>query len=289
MWLSRSGTRLEQVTRVSSISPSTTDTARTVTSSHPDYDTARIPGVPPERIPRHIAIIMDGNGRWARRRNEPRFAGHRQGAEAVQRTIEECGRLGVESLTLFSFSSENWKRPQDEIESLMGLYRESLRQRRGELIENNIRFRQIGRRQGLDPDVLAEVDATIEATRHCTGPTLCLAVNYGGRTEIVDAARSLAGRAARGELDPASIDEQTLSDALYAPDLPDLDLLIRTAGEQRISNFLLWQVSYAEIHVTDTLWPDFDAESLHAAIRDFAARERRFGGLPADPSSSHTV
>lgn len=211
---------------------------------------------------------------------ESRILGHREGAKAVQRTLEECARLGIEALTLYSFSSENWKRPREEIEALMGLYRDNLRGRRAELIENNIRFRQIGRREGLPHDVLAEVDATIDATRECTGPTLCLAVNYGGRTEIVDAARRLAQQAARGEIDPNSIDESSLSSRLYAADLPELDLLIRTAGERRISNFLLWQVSYAEIHVTDVLWPDFDAADLHAAIRDFASRERRFGGLP---------
>ncbi|TVQ30695.1 MAG: isoprenyl transferase [Phycisphaeraceae bacterium] len=240
---------------------------------------AVLPDVDPERIPRHIAIIMDGNGRWARQRGAPRIAGHKAGADSVRRTMEACATLGVEALTLFSFSSENWRRPAEEIEALMGLYSECLRAERDQLIEKNIRFRQIGRREGLPTLVLAEVDKTIEATSRCTGPTLCLAVNYGARAEIVDAARELASRVARGELSPEAITEDTFESVLSTAGMPEPDLLIRTAGEMRLSNFLLWQISYAEIHVTDVQWPEFGAADLHNAVRDYASRRRRFGGL----------
>ncbi len=243
---------------------------------------ARVPGVPPSRIPRHIAIIMDGNGRWANERGLPRRAGHKAGALAVRATVEECGRLGVEALTLYSFSLENWKRPREEIEGLMALYLEYMRAEREHLVKHNMRFRQIGRREGLPEAALAELDLTIEATRRCTGPTLCLAVNYGSRAEITDAVRSLARRVERGELKPEDIDESALSNSLDTAGLPDPDLLIRTAGEMRVSNYLLWQISYSELHVTPTLWPDFRAEHLQAAVRDFASRRRRFGGLDAD-------
>ncbi|MEC9374298.1 MAG: isoprenyl transferase [Planctomycetota bacterium] len=244
---------------------------------------AVLPEVEDARFPRHIAIIMDGNGRWARQRNLPRLFGHRQGAESVRRVLSECGHLGIEALTLFSFSSENWKRPREEVEALMALYVHNLRAERDELVRNNIRFRQIGRRADLSAEVLAEVDAAEAATSKCTGPTLCLAVNYGGRTEIVDAARALARRAVEGRLDPGLIDEAMFESALYTDGLPAPDLLVRTAGEMRLSNFLLWQISYAEIHVTDVLWPDFGESDLHAAIRAYAGRSRRFGGLEDAP------
>ena len=235
--------------------------------------------VPPERRPRHIAIIMDGNGRWARRRGETRIAGHRAGARAVREVVTECGRLGIQALTLYSFSSENWKRPAEEIDALMRLYLEYLVKERAELIENDVRFIQIGRREGLPRSVLEEVDHTVQATRDCTGLTLVLAVNYGSRGELTDAIRLIAGKVCRGELAPEDIDEQIVSDHLYTAGLPDPDLLIRTAGERRISNYLLWQISYAEIHVSQVLWPDFTVEDLHGAIRDYASRERRFGAL----------
>jgi undecaprenyl diphosphate synthase len=238
-----------------------------------------LPDVPPSRIPRHIAIIMDGNGRWAAQRALDRSAGHRAGGKAVRATLEACSALGVEMLTLYSFSIENWKRPAAEVDALMGLYLEYMAAERHKLVEHNIRFMQIGRRDGLSPDVLKALELTLEATKDCTGPILNLAVNYGGRADIVDAARALARRVKLGELDPADIDERSVSDSLSTAGLPDPDLLIRTAGEMRVSNFLLWEISYAELHVTPTLWPDFDADALFSAIRDYASRNRRFGGL----------
>jgi undecaprenyl diphosphate synthase len=250
--------------------------------------TRRLPGVPPDRVPRHVAIIMDGNGRWAQQRGFPRLFGHRNGAAAVRRTIDEAGRLGIEALTLYSFSIENWKRPEQEIGELMRLYLTYMSGEREHLVRENIRLVQIGRRDGLPPEALAELDRTVEATSRCTGPTLCLAVNYGARAELTDAARALARDARDGRIDPDSIDENALAARLSTAGLPDPDLLIRTAGEMRLSNFLLWQISYAELHITDTLWPDFDAECLRAAVRAYAARDRRFGGLTdqqADPTS----
>ncbi len=235
--------------------------------------------VPPVRRPRHIAIIMDGNGRWARQRNQPRIAGHRAGAKAVRDIVVECQRLGVGYLTLFSFSMENWKRPADEVRGLMGLYLQYLGKERQELVENNIRFLQLGRREGLPESVLRAVDQTIAVTSQCTGLTLCLALNYGARTEITDAVQAIAREVQAGHLQIADIDEDTISHHLYTAGLPDPDLLIRTAGELRVSNYLLWQISYAEIQITDVYWPDFRVQHLHDAIRDYADRDRRFGGL----------
>lgn len=232
-----------------------------------------------ERRPRHIAIIMDGNGRWARQRNLPRVAGHRAGAKSVRDIVIACGRLGLEALTLFSFSIENWKRPTEEIGALMGLYVEYLRKEKQELLDNNIRFLQIGRREGLPEAVLEGIDEVIEATRHDTGLKLVLALNYGSRTEITDAIRAIARKVKENRLEPDQITEQTISDHLYTAGLPDPDLLIRTAGELRISNYLLWQISYAELHVTEVFWPDFEVTHLHDAIRDYARRHRRFGAL----------
>jgi undecaprenyl diphosphate synthase len=243
----------------------------------------RLPDVHPARIPRHIAIIMDGNGRWAEQRGFPRIFGHRNGAGAVRAVIEECSLLGVEVLTLYSFSLENWKRPGDEVGGLMRLYEMYLDGERDAIVRENLRFRQIGRRDGLPPEVLHAADRLAEATAANTGPMLCLAVNYGSRAEITDAVRAIAAKAARGEIDPRTIDERTVEDHLYTAGLPDPDLLIRTAGEMRVSNYLLWQISYAELHVTPKLWPDFGAEDLRAAVRDFAQRRRRFGGLDASP------
>jgi undecaprenyl diphosphate synthase len=235
--------------------------------------------VHPARIPRHIAIIMDGNGRWAQERGFPRVFGHRNGAAAVREVIQECQKLGVEVLTLYSFSSENWKRPSEEVQALMGLYVMYLEGEAERLARENLRFVQIGQRDGLPPEVLAGVDRLVNATAKNTGPTLCLAVNYGARTEIVDAVRAIAGKVERGELRAADISEETVSANLYTAGLPDPDLLIRTAGEMRVSNYLLWQISYAELHVTSVYWPDFGAAELHKAIRDYASRRRRFGGL----------
>ncbi len=239
-----------------------------------------LPGVPPTRIPRHVAIIMDGNGRWAERRGFGREFGHRAGAITVRTILEGSVELGVECLTLYSFSSDNWRRPAAEVNALMRLYLDYMDGERGLLMARNIRFRQIGRREGLPGTALEALDRTVEATAGNTGPTLCLAVNYGGREEIVDAARRLCERVRGGEIRPEEIDEDALSAELSTFGLPDPDLLIRTAGESRLSNFLLWQLSYAEIHVTQQLWPDFTREDLHEAIRDFARRERRFGGIP---------
>jgi undecaprenyl diphosphate synthase len=242
-------------------------------------------GLKHEQLPRHIAIIMDGNGRWARERGLPRHEGHRQGVASVRSTIEECCRLGIGQLTLYCLSSENWKRPQSELDFLMALLHQYLLEERAEIMEQNIRFTTIGRRSGLPDEVLREIDENIRLSRDNAGLTLCLAINYGSRTEIVDATRSIAERVKRGELNPDAIDETIVNAALYTAGAPDPDLLIRTAGELRVSNFLLWQISYAEIWVTPRCWPDFDIPTFHSALREFAQRERRFGGL-LDPLDS---
>ncbi len=236
-------------------------------------------GLDPGRLPRHIAVIMDGNGRWAQERGLPRHEGHRQGVRSVRATIEECCRLGIGQLTLYCLSSENWKRPQAELDFLMALLHQYLIEERAEIMEQNIRFTIIGRRAGIPEEVQREMDESIRLSRENTGLVLCLAINYGSRTEIVDAARSLAERVRRGELNPADIDEDAFGEALYTAGMPDPDLLIRTAGEMRVSNFLLWQISYAELWVTQLCWPDFNEATLHEALRDYAGRVRRFGGL----------
>jgi undecaprenyl diphosphate synthase len=252
--------------------------------SQTPLDPRRVLGLEPQHLPRHVAIIMDGNGRWAERHGLPRIRGHAEGARSVRAIVTECARLGLQALTLYSFSTENWKRPKDEIDALMALYVEYLVAERREILENNIRFVQVGRREGLPSEVLHELDITTEVSRTNTGLTLSLALNYGSRLEIVDACRRLAREVAEGRRRPEEIDEAAISGALYTAGIPDPDLLIRTANERRISNFLLWQISYAEIHVTPVLWPDFRPEHLHEAIRDFASRRRRFGGLDAGPS-----
>jgi undecaprenyl diphosphate synthase len=236
-------------------------------------------GLDPARLPDHVAIIMDGNGRWARQRGLPRVEGHARGVASVRSTVEECCRLGIGQLTLYCLSSENWKRPQKELSFLMALLEQYLIEERKEILEQNIRFSVIGRRDGLPGPVLKEIDENIRLTQDNTGTGLCLAINYGGRTELIDAVRSLALHVRAGTLAPERIDEAAVSAALYTAGMPDPDLLIRTAGEMRVSNFLLWQISYAEIWVTEKCWPDFDTATLHAALRDYAGRERRFGGL----------
>jgi undecaprenyl diphosphate synthase len=236
-------------------------------------------GLDPQRLPVHVAVIMDGNGRWAKQRGQPRVEGHRRGVDSVRSTIEECCRLGVGQLTLYCLSSENWKRPQDELDFLMALLEQYLIAERAEIMEQNIRFTVIGRRSGLPSPVLKEMDENIRLSRDNRGMCLCLAINYGARTEIVDAVRSLAHQVKAGTLDSDAIDEETVSGALYTAGMPDPDLLIRTAGEMRVSNYLLWQISYAELWVTEKCWPEFDRACLHQALRDYAARERRFGGL----------
>ncbi len=224
---------------------------------------------------------MDGNGRWATSRGMPRLVGHREGAATVRKIVTECVRLRLEALTLYSFSSENWKRPKEEVAGLMELCAEFLVLERPVMLEQDIRFRRVGSRVGLPPRVLDELDATEEATAHAKGLTLCLAMNYGSRTEITDAAKEIASQVEQGKLRAEDVTEQTIAAHLYTAGIPDPDLLIRTAGSFRVSNFLLWQISYAEIHVTDVYWPDFAPSDLHAAIRDFTRRERKFGELGA--------
>jgi undecaprenyl diphosphate synthase len=235
--------------------------------------------VPAERRPRHVAIIMDGNGRWAERQHLPRIEGHRRGVASVRRTVEEAARLHLEQLTLYCLSSENWKRPQREIDFLMHLLEQYMIEERSTILRQNIAVRVIGRRDGIPAATLAEMDRTVEMSAANAGTRLCLAINYGGRGELVDAVRRIAIEAQAGQLEPAAIDEAAIADRLYTAGMPDPDLLIRTAGEMRISNFLLWQISYAELWVTERCWPEFDVADLHQAIRDFAARDRRFGGI----------
>jgi len=233
--------------------------------------------VPPPRLPRHIAIIMDGNGRWAQARGLPRIAGHRRGAEAVRRTLVAAAELGIPYLTLFGFSSENWKRPLNEVDDLMGLLRHYLRGEIAELHRNGVRLRVIGDRARLSTDIVALIDNAEALTRDNPGVNLTVALSYGGRAEIVAAARIVAAKAAAGELPLDAIDEALIAGHLFTADLPDPDLLIRTSGEQRISNFLLWQCAYAELVFTRTLWPDFGRGDLEQAIAEFGCRERRYG------------
>jgi len=234
--------------------------------------------VPPGGAPpRHIAIIMDGNGRWAKARGLPRIAGHRRGAEAVRRTLKAAAELEIPYLTLFGFSSENWKRPLAEIDDLMGLLRHYLRGEIAELHRNGVRLRVIGDRGRLAPDIVTLIENAEALTRDNGGVNLTIALSYGGRAEIITAMRALAAKAAVGELRPEAIDEATVSSHLFTADIPDPDLLIRTSGEQRISNFLLWQCAYAELVFTKTLWPDFGRDDLEAAIADYGCRERRYG------------
>lgn len=239
-------------------------------------------GLPADSLPRHIAVIMDGNGRWARKQGMPRMYGHQEGAKAVRSIVTECARLELDVLTLYSFSIENWKRPTDEIDFLMDLYIKYLIAERQEMMENNVRFVQIGRRPGLPHRVLQELEMTIQTTRNNTGLTLALAINYGSRTEITDAVRSIAQQVKDGHIAPDQITEQTVADHLYTAGLPDPDLMIRTAGEMRVSNYLLWQISYAELYVSDVCWPEFKVDQLHQAIRAYAGRQRRFGAIVDD-------
>lgn len=239
-----------------------------------------IPGVPSERVPRHIAVIMDGNGRWAESRGLPRSQGHVAGAKAVRRVMNACRPLGVEYLTLYSFSAENWSRPKDEIDALMELCVLYCRSERDALLEEGVRVRVIGDRDGLPAHVREALEDIERATADLQESTLVLAINYGGRAEIVRAAKRLVDDVGSGRIEPDRIDADAISARLDTAGIPDPDLLIRTAGEMRVSNFLLWQISYAEIHVTRTLWPDFSESDLHDAIRDYACRQRKFGGLP---------
>lgn len=250
-------------------------------SADPPYtdDQLRSYNLVRDRLPRHIAIIMDGNGRWAQRNGWPRIEGHRRGVQSVRRIVEECSRFGLEQLTLYCFSSENWKRPEQELRLLMQLLEQYLIEERTEMLRQNLRFAVIGRREGLGDGVIREITVTDECTRDNTGMRLCLAVNYGSRSEIVDAVQTIAREVAAGKLQPSEIDESVIGGALYTQGMPDPDLVIRTAGEMRVSNYLLWQISYAEFWVTEKCWPEFEVDDLHSALRDYAARDRRFGGL----------
>jgi undecaprenyl diphosphate synthase len=237
---------------------------------------------PPSRpeLPRHVAIIMDGNGRWARRRRLPRIAGHKAGVSTIRPVTEECDRLGVHILTLYAFSTENWSRPRTEVAALMKLFSETIDREIDELDAEGIQLRILGRREELGDRLRAKIEQAEARTAHNTGNILNVAINYGGRSEIVDAVRDLAV----GGVDLTGLEESDLSRALYTAGLPDPDLIIRTAGELRISNFLLWQAAYAELYVTETLWPDFGREDLQRALRAFSERERRFGAIePPEP------
>ncbi|HEY3331917.1 MAG TPA: isoprenyl transferase [Capsulimonadaceae bacterium] len=231
----------------------------------------------PARMPEHVAIIMDGNGRWAKRRGLPRIVGHGEGYKTVRQIVHDAGELGIKVLTVYAFSVENWKRPQAEIDGLMRLIEQAIKNEIKDLQANNVRFRVLGRRSGLPDSLVAQIDRATSQTAANTGLTLNLALNYGGRAEIADAVREIARKAVAGEINPDDITEQTIAAHVYAPELPDPDLLIRTAGEMRFSNFLLWGSAYAEFWVTSTLWPDFNSELLTEAIVDFQGRVRKFG------------
>ena len=238
--------------------------------------------IDPRRLPRHIAIIMDGNGRWAQRRHMPRVAGHRAGVRPVRETIESCAQLGIGWLTLYAFSIENWKRPRAEVETLWQLLRHSLTKELPELKRNGVRLQVIGRIDELPAEVQRDIDAAMLDTAANDGLQLTIALNYGGRTELVDALNAIVERQRRKGASAGPVTEETITSNLYTAGMPDPDLLIRTSGEMRISNFLLWQIAYAEIWVTEKMWPDFGRADLLLAILDFQKRERRYGGL-AEP------
>jgi undecaprenyl diphosphate synthase len=231
----------------------------------------------PKNVPRHVAIIMDGNGRWARERGLPRIEGHRRGAESVRQVVRACGDLGIDYLTLYAFSIENWHRPKTEVSALMRLLEFYLKQEIPELNKNNVQLAAIGRIHELPPTAQRQLERSIDTLSKNTGLTLVLALSYGGRAEIVDAVRAITREVKAGQLDLADVDEKLISRHLYTRGIPDPDLLIRTSGEMRVSNFLLWQISYAEIYVTDTLWPDFRKAELMKALDDYSKRHRRFG------------
>jgi len=234
---------------------------------------------PDKEIPRHIAIIMDGNGRWAKERDLPRREGHRAGAESVEIALETCGEVGVDYLTLYAFSSENWKRPEAEVKALMGLLAHFLKEKTPSLIKNNIRLQVIGQIDKLPRSNQKALQKSIEATADNDGLTLVVALSYGSREEIVETTRSLMEKAKSGEIDPEALTEENFAAHLNTANFPDPDLLIRTSGEYRISNFLLWQISYAEIFITKTFWPDFRRENLLDAVGEYQLRQRRFGGV----------
>ena len=238
-----------------------------------------------DKVPTHIAIIMDGNGRWAKKRGKIRLFGHHAGAEAVRRTLRYCKKYGVQYLTLYAFSTENWTRPKDEVNGLMKLLDEYLVKNEKEMIEEQVRFRMIGRKSDLPANLVRRIEHAEEITR-AFEHQLIVCLSYGGRAELTDAARKIARQVAEGALKPEEVSEATLSANLYAPDVPDPDLVIRTSGEMRISNFLLWEAAYSELYVTPTLWPDFDEDAFVAALRSYGTRSRRFGGIVAKSSPS---
>jgi undecaprenyl diphosphate synthase len=238
-----------------------------------------LPGASEAALPRHVAIIMDGNGRWAKKRFLPRAAGHRAGVEAVRRVSRAARAIGIEALTLYAFSSENWRRPEAEIGDLMGLLKLYIRADIAELVGDNVRLRILGDYRRFPADVVSLLDDALARTAANTGPMMAIALNYGAQAELARAAATLAARAAAGEIDPAAIDAEAIEAELETRELPPLDLLIRTSGEQRLSNFLLWQSAYAELLFVDTLWPDFGPDDLRAAVESFARRQRRYGGL----------
>lgn len=231
----------------------------------------------PDRLPRHLAVIMDGNGRWAKQRMLQRIVGHQRGVETVRMIVEECSRLGIGYLTLFAFSSENWLRPKTEVQALMALLKKYIRSEVPRMMQNNIRFAVIGNRHELPPAVNREIDEAIAHTSANSGMQLTLALSYGSRQEIMSAMARVAADAASGKIDSAKVDEEVFSGYLFTSGIPDPDLLIRTSGEMRISNFLLWQLAYTELYFTDVNWPEFDSSQLHKALRDYQDRERRFG------------
>jgi undecaprenyl diphosphate synthase len=242
--------------------------------------------IDPARLPAHIAIIMDGNGRWASRRNLPRVAGHKAGIEPVREMVESCARLGIQALSLYAFSVENWKRPRHEVETLWRLLHFYLSREIPKMMRNNIRLHAIGRLSGLPDSVRRELEVAVAETAGNTGLQVNLAINYGGRAEIVDAVNTIISKAREeGTLDSCHVNEQSFASALYTAHVPDPDLLIRTSGEMRVSNFLLWQIAYAELYVTETLWPDFTRTDLLQAILDYQKRDRRFGGVKPSASS----
>ena len=230
-----------------------------------------------EKLPRHIAIIMDGNGRWAKKKSLKRISGHIKGVDTVREVVTACRELGIKVLTLYAFSIENWRRPKDEVTAVMALLMEYLLKEREEMIQNNIRLRAIGRLEDLPLDVQETLGETMKKTEHCNGMTLNLALSYGGRSEILHAVQGIISDFKKGQINPQEINLQRFSQYLWTRGIPDPDLLIRTSGEFRISNFLLWQIAYTELYVTETLWPDFDRKELLKAIADYQSRERRFG------------
>jgi undecaprenyl diphosphate synthase len=261
------------VTRV----PAIQSAAQTTTGQGAALGSAQ--GAISDKAPRHVAIIMDGNGRWAKRRMLPRVAGHKKGVEAVKAVTRSAGDLGIEVLTLYAFSTENWRRPADEVSDLMGLLRHFIKRDVNELASNGVRLRVIGDYHAFPADLVKLIEDAVVQTAENTAMTLVIALNYGAQDEIVRAAQHLARAAVAGEINPDDISPQHIESALYTADLPPVDLLIRTSGEERLSNFMLWQLAYAELRFVDTLWPDFDREALADALGHFAGRERRFGGL----------